>query len=532
MCRVAKALWVLVLLLAFVGQAAAVERVALVIGNSAYEHVGALPNPRNDATDISATLRAIGFSVRTEIDVTNERMRRALGEFSHDAAQADIAIVFYAGHGIEVDKHNYLLPTDAMLQSDLDVAFQTVPLDLVLDAVRHSRKLSLVFLDACRNNPFASSMRLSDSTRSIGRGLSPVEPVGKTIVFYSARDGTVASDGSGRNSPYSQALLKYLPQQGLELGMMIRKVTGEVMQTTNQVQQPFSYGSLTDDDIYLAGPQARSAVSLVETSQGAPTTQAAPAPVDDPVMREWSAIQNTDSTAVLQTFIEAHGDSVFSKYAQAKLTQLQQQQQPYQVSSAVPGLPPLQSYVQPQPPPPQQRWYLATYANTDFYGGDLFPKGVPAGSMDQCAQICAGNRQCNLFTYNSEKNRCFPKSTFMYVQIISGARAGYFYKSDREDALPQFTADWELFQKADLPGGDNYGDTVSSFDDCMSICKADQSCQALSYIPFKKRNNCWIKSAAAAFPVQNHTTARGIVSARRVNVTIRAEGAYQTTARD
>jgi uncharacterized caspase-like protein len=545
MSRVVAALGLMLCSIMFALPSAAAGRVALVIGNSNYENVGLLPNPKNDADDIATALQGIGFSVRKATDVTFDQMRQALGAFSHDAAQADMALVFFAGHGIEVDKHNFLLPTDAKLESDLDVNFQTVPLDMVVDAVSRAHNLRLVLLDACRNNPFANRMRLSDATRSIGRGLSPIEPKGSTIVFYSARDGTVASDGSGRNSPYSQALLKYLPQADLDVDKMLRKVRDDVLKATNNLQEPTTYGLLPSEDIFLV--PSRSVVSLVGKPNGdTPPAAASPAAPVDQAATEWAAIENLESPAILQIFIQAHGDTVYGKYAEARLAELQErekqrQQAAEQQSGQSTFQPPSQA--SPQPSPPQytissatpalqsRHWYLATYSNVDFYGGDLYSKGLESASLDQCAQTCAANLSCKLFTYNSAKNRCFPKSGFSYAQIMSGAQAGYIFESERRDQAPTFRAEWEIFVKADLLGGDKYYARASSYDDCLLMCQSDQSCRAFSYVPFGKSKSCWIKTLAATLPTYSQKTERGIVSGRRVDTIVRADDVYDTAAR-
>ncbi|WP_181176139.1 caspase family protein [Mesorhizobium sp. B2-3-4] len=542
MRRVVAALGLVLWCVLFALPSSAAGKVALVIGNSNYEHVAQLPNPKNDADDVAAALDHIGFSVTKETDVTFDGLRRALSAFARDAAQADMAIVFFAGHGIEVDKHNFLLPTDANLESDLDVNFQTVPLDMVVDAVSRAHGLRMVFLDACRNNPFANRMRMSDATRSIGRGLSPIEPKGSTIVFYSARDGTVASDGSGRNSPYSQALLKYLPQADLDVDKMLRKVREDVMEATNGIQEPTSYGLLPSKDIFLF--QSRSAVSLVENAKAdAPSPTVPPVPPADQAATEWAAIENTNSPAMLLIFIQAHGDTVYAKYAQARLAELQErerqsqqvsaQQQPAQPTFPAPNQVSSQQYnvASAAPVLPSRHWYLATYSNMDFYGGDLYSKGLASASLDQCAQICAGNLSCKLFTYNREKNRCFPKSGYSYAQIMTGAQAGYFFESERRDQAPTFRAEWEIFVKADLLGGDHYSARANSYDDCLLMCKSDQSCRAFSYVPFGKSKSCWIKTFAATLPTRSQKTERGIVSGRRVDATVQPDGVYDTAAR-
>lgn len=231
--------------------AGAAERVALVIGNSDYDHVSRLPNPRNDSADIAHSLRRLGFEVAELGDLGFAAMRRALGEFRKQALNAEMAVVFYAGHGMEVSNRNYLIPTDAELATDAAISYEAIPLDLVTEAVSGASTLKLVMLDACRNNPFAAGMELTSPDRAIGRGLARVEPVAGTLVAFAAREGTVASDGDGRNSPFTAALLKHLEEPGLEIQFLFRRVRDSVMLETRNRQQPFTYGSLPGREIFL-----------------------------------------------------------------------------------------------------------------------------------------------------------------------------------------------------------------------------------------------------------------------------------------
>ena len=231
--------------------ASAAPRVALVIGNASYAHAPALANPLNDAADVGASFERLGFSVTRLENAGYAELRRGLLAFQNAAAASEVAVVFYAGHGIEVDQRNFLVPVDARLASDQDVEFEAVPLELVSRAVERASGLRLVILDACRENPFAVSMQRAGATRSIGRGLARVEPSGETLVAYAAKEGTVASDGSGRNSPYTEALLRYLEEPGLEVGLMFRRVRDAVLATTGGRQEPFTYGSLSSKNIYF-----------------------------------------------------------------------------------------------------------------------------------------------------------------------------------------------------------------------------------------------------------------------------------------
>ena len=245
------------------------QRVALVIGNSNYAHVPVLPNPRNDASDIGAALERLGFAVTRLENADRNSLWQGLQEFKRAASVSKVAAVFYAGHGIEVDQRNFLVPVDARLASDQDVEFETVPLDLVMRALDGASELRLVILDACRDNPFAAKMQRSGATRSIGRGLARrLEPSEQTLIAYAAEAGTVASDGDGRNSPYTAALLRHIEEPGLELDFMFRRVRDSVLSSTGGSQRPFTYGSLSSQGAYLTG---RPAVESTGVSTGVST---------------------------------------------------------------------------------------------------------------------------------------------------------------------------------------------------------------------------------------------------------------------
>ena len=244
-----------------VSEAEAQSRVALVVGNGSYRSVTALDNPPKDAADVAAALQRLSFSV-TRVDNANfDAMRRALLDFGRRAAGAEIAIVFYAGHGMEIGGDNWLIPVDAELKTDIGVDQEAIGLKSVMLAVSNASKLGLVMLDACRNNPFAAKMQRSIRTRSVDRGLTRVEPSGSVLVAFAAKDGTVAADGIGRNSPFTAALLRHIETPGLEVSFLFRNVRDEVMTATRRDQEPFVYGSLSKDPIYLNVGQPLAGVS-------------------------------------------------------------------------------------------------------------------------------------------------------------------------------------------------------------------------------------------------------------------------------
>jgi formylglycine-generating enzyme required for sulfatase activity len=226
-------------------------RVALVIGNSSYRNVPALPNPANDAADIAESLERVGFIVRRVMNGNSESMRAALRDFVPQARRSEIAVIFFAGHGIEVGGENWLVPIDAELNEDIATEQEAIALRSLLPVVGSASKLGLIILDACRNNPFAARMQRSLPVRAVVRGLARVEPAGSVLVAYAAKDGTTANDGVGRNSPFTTALLRNIETPGLEINYLFRNVREAVLSATNRQQEPVVYGSLPSEPVYF-----------------------------------------------------------------------------------------------------------------------------------------------------------------------------------------------------------------------------------------------------------------------------------------
>jgi hypothetical protein len=240
---------------------AAEKRLALVIGNSGYQSVPKLSNPFNDATAIAQMLKGIGFEiVDLRLDLGNLDFRRAIRKFEDAAEGADFAIVFFAGHGIEISGINYMLPVDARLASNRDAPDEAIPLDRIVGAAEGAKKLRLVIVDACRENPFLVSMKPRLAVRDIPtRGLGRVEPSKDTLIAYAAKAGSTAEDGYGEHSPLTSALLNHLTTPGLDIRLAFGRVRDEVMKVTNNRQEPFVYGSLGGENIALvpAAPQPK-----------------------------------------------------------------------------------------------------------------------------------------------------------------------------------------------------------------------------------------------------------------------------------
>jgi uncharacterized caspase-like protein len=224
-------------------------RVALVIGNGAYRHATTLPNPGNDARDIARSLRGLGFDVVEGIDLEKHGMEAKIREFGRKLDRADLALFFYAGHGLQVADKNYLVPVDAKLERPGDLTLDTVTVDDVLAQMESERRVNLVLLDACRDNPLARSLASSLGTRStsVGSGLAAIQSAVGTMIVYATQPKNVAMDGEGRNSPFTAALLKHIHTPGLEIGALMKRVRADVYQATRQRQLPWDHSSLIGD---------------------------------------------------------------------------------------------------------------------------------------------------------------------------------------------------------------------------------------------------------------------------------------------
>ncbi len=295
------------------------KRVALVLGVSKYQHVPLLANPDNDAAAMSEVFRQIGFDVVTlRQDLGTVEMRRTMREFAVTAADADIAVVYYAGHGIEANGVNFLIPTDAKLLSDFDVEDEAIPLDRVLQAISPAKRLRLVILDACRDSPFSEKMKRSVATRSIGRGLAKIEPTTRdTLIAFAAKAGAVAADGDGLHSPFSTALLNHIATPGLDLRIALGRVRDEVLKSTNRRQEPFVYGSLGGET-----------VTLVPQLAPAPDPEAA-------ARRDYEFAAQIGTKEAWNSFLGVHSSGTYADLARAALGKLEAAEQASQRADAI-----------------------------------------------------------------------------------------------------------------------------------------------------------------------------------------------------
>ncbi len=303
------------------GVAEAAKRVALLIGNEKYEATSQLNNPANDVELMKQSFEDAGFDTVTTVhDVDRSSMVKALRDFEDTATGADVAIIYYSGHGMEMNGENFLLPVDVSLKTDKDVEDEAIPLDRVQRSLEGATRLKLVILDACRNNPFEQSMTRSISTRAVSRGLARVEPESADLlVAFASKAGTVAMDGEGKNSPFATALSKYLTEPGVDVRIALGKVRDEVVSATNREQEPFVYGSLGGAQIFLNIKEVNiNVTNNGNTQEVSPNGQSAAA-------ADWQNIRDLADKDLIEVFLTKHGsDPVYKMLAEKKLKLLEE----------------------------------------------------------------------------------------------------------------------------------------------------------------------------------------------------------------
>jgi TPR repeat protein len=304
------------------GAAEAAKRVALLIGNAEYRATTPLRNPTNDVELMRKTLIDAGFDeVDVAINVDLVGMKKALRSFEDKAYGSEVALLYYSGHGIEMGGTNYLIPTDAVLKTDRDVEDEALALDRAERSLNGATRLKLIILDACRNNPFIEAMAATSGTRAIQKGLAKVEPEGAdTLVAYASRAGTVALDGAGVNSPFAEALSKYITQPGVDIRIALGQVRDEVVKVTQRKQEPFVYGSLGGAQIYLSIKELNVTINTnTDTKTETKKEEVAPNGISS-AAADWQNIKDLADKELLEAFITKHGaDPVYKMLAEKKL---------------------------------------------------------------------------------------------------------------------------------------------------------------------------------------------------------------------
>jgi hypothetical protein len=287
------------------------SRFALVIGNSTYQHAPALKDVHGDAIAVADAFSRLGFNVATVEDATFEDFRRALLQFGRAARGADIAVIYYAGHGMVASGENWLLPTDVELKNEVDVDNEAIDVQAVMRSVSTAKSLGLIILDACRQNPFLAGMQRATRTRGIDRGLARVEPNDNILVAYAARDGTTVVDVAGPHSPFTTALLKNIETPGLEIAFLLRNVHDDVLEITHDEQEPAVYGSLSKNEIFL-GPASNQEKRIDDAASGPTAEEIA-----------WSFLRESIDQGTLRNFINEYPSGKYVAEAKMRIASLQ-----------------------------------------------------------------------------------------------------------------------------------------------------------------------------------------------------------------
>jgi uncharacterized caspase-like protein len=498
---IASAMLVLIL---FGAWAEAKERVALVIGNSTYQHIGQLKNPENDARLIASKLRKIGFDVIERVNLSKADFDNTLIEFSNAASSLDtgtgesIALFFYAGHGVQVKDINYLIPVDAKIEREAEIRIRAVSVNNVLATLDESGAgVTMIILDACRDNPFPAV------SRSTKRGLAKIEEIEGSVIAYSTSPGQVARDGAGENSPYSEALARMVELADLTIEDVFRGVNGQVKEATSGTQLPWLSLSLSDK-IYLAGRTASPESTQVPVGSGALTgtetlqvlwaraveknTVEAYAEVNRrfPNSEEakravalmgifgeeknWEIAKQANTIGSYNIYILKYPAGTYLSEAKQRLAALQTgtQQADGEVRSSM------------------SIGDLRDIPGFDAYGFDY--EKIPDISYDACKQACAANSKCKALTYNRAHSLCFLKAgaqNLVATTDADAAVAGHLFNSLRRMSI-------RALQRTEIDGYDYADKQDISFFECLLQCENDIRCQAVSWV--KKERWCLFKS--------------------------------------
>jgi hypothetical protein len=500
---------VLLFLVIFLASAAqGAERLALVIGNGQYSNLPVLANPANDAALVATNLTKVGFKVTALTNQSQSQLKSAIAQFADAIERAGpdtLAAVYYAGHGVQIDGTNYLVPVDALVKTKADIVLGAVSATDLLRALELSKaRVNVIVLDACRDNPF------STGTRSISRGLARIDAPSGSIVAYSTAPGQVAQDGEGGNSPYATALATHLSTPGLSLEDVFRKVRIDVSQKTSGAQVPWEETSLTQE-VVLAGqaavvetvvtaPPASNASSDVlsahayQVAVGANTAEAYdafirqfPAAKETPLAlrnREmlndeanWRKAVESNTVGAYKIYVTLHPAGVYLAEAQQRVASL---------SAPVDATPVVDSN-----PVPPARITLVQQVGYDIFGTDL--KSIRDVSFDECQNLCATDASCIAISYRADLQRCYPKSDATLA--VRNAKVSYAIKLQAQNSLR--ISGFEFLPQMDVMGTDVGEAKAADPQACLNLCESDSRCNAFSYAV--NNQTCYFKSTFASF---------------------------------
>jgi uncharacterized caspase-like protein len=304
------------------------KRVAFVVGNGAYKNVAQLPNPPVDAKAMAGVLRNVGFDVVEGTNLTRDKMTEKLLDFGKRAQGADVAVFFYAGHGIAISGTNYLLPIDADIKSEMDVKLgAAINIDLTLDQTMSDAKVKLVFLDACRDNPFAAKIKSNSATRSVSvqTGLAEMKSGEGTLIAFATGPGQTALDGQeGTNSPFTRALIAHITQPGVEIQQAMTEVRAQVNEETSKGQLPWGHTNLIGS-VYLnpAAPAPAPSAAAPAASGSTPAAVASTSPSTDVELEFWRSVKESNKPEELNAYLSSYPNGQFKSLALARISALE-----------------------------------------------------------------------------------------------------------------------------------------------------------------------------------------------------------------
>ncbi|MET4384648.1 putative caspase-like protein [Bradyrhizobium sp. F1.4.3] len=310
-----------------VSAAKADRRVAFVVGNGAYKNVAQLPNPPIDAKAMASTLRNVGFEVIEGSNLTRDQMTEKLLDFGRKAQGSDVAVFYYAGHGIAVGGSNYLLPVDADIKSEMDVKLgAAINIDLTLDQTMGDAKVKLVFLDACRDNPFAAKIKSNSATRSINvqSGLAEMKSGEGTLIAFATGPGQTALDGQeGNNSPFTRALIDNITKPGVEIQQAMTSVRAQVNEETHKGQLPWGHTNLIGAVYLNPAQQTQQVANAAPTASSSAPAAAAASSSDGVELEYWRSVKETNKPEELNAYLSAYPNGQFKALALARLAAIQ-----------------------------------------------------------------------------------------------------------------------------------------------------------------------------------------------------------------
>jgi uncharacterized caspase-like protein len=316
LCRLGLLLGVIAASL-FAAPAQAERRVALVIGNSAYVNANVLRNPKNDAADFAETLKKVGFEVDLGLDLDQRGLAQTIEKFARNLEGADVGLLYYAGHALQINEKNYLVSTSARLENEFLVASETMELEPIIRLMESKAPMNLIFLDACRNNPLADNLRRNMAalkrSGNLGRGLARIEGLGRdTLIAFAAAPGQEAADGAERNSPFTGALLRHVPQPGLEVSVMLKEVAADVRRETRNSQRPQQLSDMSRT-FYFAAADAAAAAKIAVAPPPAVAKPAESSNANDRALdvAYWNSAQAANDCESVRTYLQRFPDGAF-----------------------------------------------------------------------------------------------------------------------------------------------------------------------------------------------------------------------------